>query len=380
MHAVDSSRAGNSRLEVRAPVTEEISRDRAMAVDSSVFSSCPAPYADGDAITLAHGGGGRLTNNLISEVFRAAFSSRGLDAQHDGAVCSIPAGRVAMTTDSYVVHPRVFPGGTIGTLAVNGTVNDLAMCGARPMYLSAGFVIEEGFRVSELRQIVGSMRDAARVAGVEIVTGDTKVVDRGKADGLFINTSGVGSIAGALKVGPSSVKPGDALIVSGDIGRHGIAIMAVREGLEFETTIESDCAPVHDVVMDLLEEGVEFHCLRDLTRGGLATALVEISSVAGRALSLDEAAIPVDVQVAAACEILGLDPLYVACEGRFVCFCPDAQARKAVEVMRRHAVSAEATCAGWVGDSATPRVVLNRQIGSTRVLDLLSGEQLPRIC
>jgi hydrogenase expression/formation protein HypE len=313
-------------------------------------------------------------------VFMPAFGNPALNARHDAAALDLAGARLAFTTDSYVVRPLFFPGGDIGTLAVNGTVNDLAMAGARPVALSAGFILEEGLPIETLARIVRSMQAAAAAAGVAIVTGDTKVVDRGKADGVFINTAGIGLVAAAARIGPDAVRPGDAIILSGDIGRHGIAIMAVREGLAFETAIESDCAPLADAVLDLVQAGVAIRCLRDLTRGGLASALNEIAAGAGRRILVDEQRIPVREDVQGACELLGFDPLYVANEGRFVAFVPDSDADRAVAILRRHPVGAGSGRIGTVQDAADPIVVLRSRLGSTRIVDMLSGEQLPRIC
>jgi hydrogenase expression/formation protein HypE len=285
-----------------------------------------------------------------------------------------------MTTDSYVVRPLVFPGGDIGSLAVNGTVNDLAMCGARPAFLSAAFILEEGLETALLGRIVASMRDAARAAGVRIVTGDLKVVDRGKADGVFIATSGVGSIVTPSAIEPQAVRPGDVVILSGDVGRHGIAVMAAREGLGFEPPVASDCASVAAPSLALLDAGVEVHCLRDLTRGGLAGGLVEIAETSGLAIAIDERKVAVSEPVATACEILGLDPLHVANEGRFVAFVAPGDADRAIAILRGHAVSAGAVAIGAVAPGPAGRVSARGLIGGTRVLDMLSGEQLPRIC
>jgi hydrogenase expression/formation protein HypE len=274
----------------------------------------------------------------------------------------------------------VFPGGDIGTLAVNGTVNDLAMCGARPRFVSAGFILEEGLPMDTLWRIVSSMRTAAEAAGVTIVTGDTKVVDRGKGDGLYINTAGIGVIEHAQVIAPMSVRAGDVVLLSGDLGRHGMAVMAVREGLAFESTIESDCAPLAAPVLDLLDAGIAVHCLRDLTRGGLASALVEIAQASGLHIRLEEPAIPVREDVRGACELLGFDPLYVANEGRFVAFVPAADADRARRRLAAHSVSGGATPIGVVSDQPAGMVTLRTALGTTRVVDLLSGEQLPRIC
>ncbi len=344
---------------------------------------CPLPLREYPQVLLAHGGGGRLMHKLI-DGFLEAFRSSKLEEHHDGAVLPLPDGtRLAFTTDSYVVSPLVFPGGDIGKLAVYGTVNDLAMCGARPLYLSVGLILEEGLPMETLWQIVASMREAAGRAGVEIVTGDTKVVDKGKGDGLFVNTAGIGLVPPGVSIGPRRVGPGDAVLLSGDIGRHGIAILAVREGLEFETRIESDCAPLHGLVRKLLDAGVEVHCLRDLTRGGLASALVEIAQSARVQIELDEGAIPVRPDVRAACEVLGLDPLYVANEGRFVAVVAARDAEQALRLLREDPLGEDAQLIGHVrasDDDLQGLVTLKTEIGATRVVDLLSGEQLPRIC
>ncbi|MFZ0734835.1 MAG: hydrogenase expression/formation protein HypE [Candidatus Sulfotelmatobacter sp.] len=343
--------------------------------------SCPVPRVADDRIVLAHGGGGRLTHQLIEKIFMPAFSNAMLEQRHDGAVLPINGTRLAFTTDSFVVRPLIFPGGNIGDLAVNGTVNDLAMCGARPLYLSAGFILEEGLEMETLRTIVSSMHDAAANANVKLVTGDTKVVDKGKGDGIFINTSGIGVIEANVKISisPASVQPGDVVIVSGDLGRHGIAILSVREGLEFESPILSDCANVWPPVEALLNAGIDVHCLRDLTRGGLATTLNEIASDRNVCIKLDETSMPVNEVVQGACEILGLDPLYVANEGRFAVFVPAAQADAALEIMKKVPVSEGAVRVGKV-EEGPGIVVLQSRIGGNRVVDMLSGEQLPRIC
>jgi hydrogenase expression/formation protein HypE len=341
---------------------------------------CPVPLSDYPRVLLAHGGGGRLMKRLIDEVFRPAFRNPLLDLQHDGAILPANPHRLAFTTDSYVVRPLFFPGGDIGTLAVNGTVNDLAMCGARPLYLSASFVMEEGLPIEMLRHVVMSMKRAAEAAGVLIVTGDTKVVDRGKGDGLYLNTSGVGTLEHGLSIGPTSVRRGDAVILSGDIGRHGMAVMSVREGLAFETPIASDCAALADSVVALIAAGVEVRCLRDATRGGLAAALVEIAETGRVRIHVEEAAILVDGPVRGACEVLGLDPLYVACEGRFVAFVTADQADLAVSVLQRHLVSAGACRIGVVEAEADGLVTMTSSVGTRRVIDLPTGELLPRIC
>jgi hydrogenase expression/formation protein HypE len=341
---------------------------------------CPVPLSDHPHVLLAHGGGGRLMMRLIDEVFRPAFRNPFLDRRHDGAVLPASPHRLAFTADAYVVRPLFFPGGDIGTLAVNGTVNDLAMCGARPLYLSASFVVEEGLPVETLRRVAASMRGAADLAGVQIATGDTKVVDRGKGDGLYLSTSGVGAIEHELTIGPAAARPGDAVILSGDVGRHGMAVLAVREGLAFETPIASDCAPLAEPVLALLTGGVEVHCLRDATRGGLAAVLVEIAETAGLRVHIEESAIPVAEPVRGACEVLGLDPLHVACEGRFVAFVPGDQADRAVTVLREFSVSAGACRIGTVEARGDGTVTMTSSVGTRRIIDLPAGELLPRIC
>ena len=346
---------------------------------------CPVPLDDHATVQLAHGGGGRLMRALIEGMFLPAFGSGGGAREkrtppHDSAVLELDGARLAFTTDTFVVSPLFFPGGDIGRLAVFGTVNDLAMAGARPLWLSAGFILEEGVPLETLRRVVESMQRAAEESGVRIVTGDTKVVDRGKGDGVFINTAGVGLVPPGVEISPGRVAPGDAVILSGDLGRHGIAVMSVREGLRFEGALETDCAPLAEVVAALVAAGGEVHCLRDLTRGGLAAALNEIADHAGVGVELDEAAIPVAEPVAGACELLGLDPLYVANEGRLVAIVPPEAAEGTLQIMRRHAVAAEAAVVGMVTDAHPGTVELRGPLGGGRIVDLLSGEQLPRIC
>lgn len=342
--------------------------------------SCPIPIQQHPHVLMAHGGGGRLMHQLLDKLFGPAFANPLLDSRHDSAQFEVPPGRLAVTTDSYVVRPLFFPGGDIGSMAVYGTVNDLAMSGARPLYLSVAFIIEEGLPMETLWRVVCSMRDAAKRCAVQIITGDTKVVDKGKGDGLFVNTSGIGIIGHALDITSKNVQPGDAVLVSGDLGRHGMAIMAVREGLQFESTIESDSAPVHQSVLALVEAGVEIHCLRDLTRGGLGSALNEIAEVAQVKIAVEEKLIPVREDVHAACEILGLDALHVANEGRFVAFIPAKDSERALQIMRAHDVSAGSALIGTVEKKSEPMVVLKSRIGANRILDMPSGEQLPRIC
>ena len=349
--------------------------------DAKPFTvQCPVPASDTGFVQLAHGGGGKLMHDLLERMVLPVLGNSILESRHDGAVLDVNGPRLAFTTDSYVVRPLFFPGGDIGALSVNGTVNDLAMCGARPLYLSAGLILEEGLPLDSLNRVLVSMRHAAEAAGVQFVTGDTKVVDKGSGDQIFVNTAGIGVLEHALRIAPTQVCPGDAILLSGDVGRHGIAVMAVRQGLEFETTIESDCAPVAQPVLALLNAGFEVHCLRDLTRGGLATALVEIAETARLSMAIDESLVPVEEDVQGACEILGFDSLYLANEGRFVVFLPASQAADALEVLRIHPVSSKAVLIGAVGENAAATVTLRSRIGTSRVLDMLTGEQLPRIC
>ena len=327
-------------------------------------------------VQMAHGSGGTVMHKLLESLFLPAFANPLSAVQHDGAVFAVNGARLAFTTDSFVVHPLFFPGGDIGSLAVNGTVNDLAMCGAKPLYLSAGFILEEGLPLETLRAVVESMRQAAAEAGVCIVTGDTKVVDKGRGDGLYINTAGVGVIDHARTIAPQAVCVGDAIILSGDVGRHGMAVMAVREGLEFESPILSDCAPLVAPVQSLLGADIDLHCLRDLTRGGLASGLVEIATTAKLHLHIQEQAVAVDEAVRGACEILGLDPLYVANEGRFIAFVGPQDVERTLETLGNQARHIGEV----VSAHAHGLVTLRSTIGATRIIDMLSGEQLPRIC
>jgi hydrogenase expression/formation protein HypE len=351
-----------------------------MEPNKNFAPACPVPISQYPHVLLAHGGGGKLMHQLIGKMFLTAFGNPPPGTQHDSAVVDWAGKKLAFTTDSYVVRPLFFPGGDIGSMAVHGTVNDLAMSGARPVYLSAAFIIEEGLPMDTLWRVVCSMRNAAQRCGVQIITGDTKVVDKGKGDGLFINTAGIGVVEHPLVIAPKSVRPGDTVLVSGDLGRHGMAIMAVREGLQFESAIESDSAPVHELVLELLKAGIEIHCLRDLTRGGLASALNEIAEGAGVRIEIVEKSVPVREDVHAACEMLGLDPLHVACEGRLVAFIAARDAERALQIMSRHAVGAGSAVIGGVAESSAPIVTLKSAIGVNRILDMPSGEQLPRIC
>lgn len=343
--------------------------------------SCPIPIDEKQVITLAHGGGGKSTNQLIQQIFLPAFSNGPLNKLHDGALLDIPESKIVFTTDSYVVQPLFFPGGDIGKLAVTGTLNDLAVCGAKPRYLSCSFILEEGFLQSDLKRIVESMQKEAAANGVHIVTGDTKVIERRTGSNLFINTSGIGISMVDYPIDPLQIRRGDSIIISGDIGRHGMAIMSEREGFEFSTPLMSDCASLVPLVEALIREGIEVHCLRDLTRGGLATALVELAESSQKEFIVEEKSIEVSPAVDSACEILGIDPLYVANEGRLVAFVPEAMAKKALNIMQQCPAGEHATIIGKVvGDSTTPCAILNNSFGTARYLYRLVGDQLPRIC
>jgi hydrogenase expression/formation protein HypE len=343
-------------------------------------SSCPLPLADYPTVVLAHGGGGTLSRQLIETVFLGSYGNDTLRLLHDGAVMEV-AGRIAFSTDSYVIQPPFFPGGNIGSLAVHGTINDLAMCGAMPLALSAAWILEEGLPMEDLWRIACAMRDAAAAAGVPIVTGDTKVVDRGKADRVFINTTGIGIVPPGVHIAPERVAPGDVIIASGYIASHGIAIMSIREGLEFETPVETDSAPLHELVRALLHAaGDALHALRDPTRGGVASALNEVAAAAASGMVIEEAALPVREEVRGACEILGLDPLYVANEGKLIAFVRHDRADEALACLRAHPLGRDAAIIGRVVHDHPGRVVMRSRIGGSRVVDMLSGEQLPRIC
>jgi hydrogenase expression/formation protein HypE len=347
---------------------------------SSVSPSCPIPITEYERIVLAHGGGGTLSQQLIQKMFLSQFKNELLEPLHDGAVFTLNGSRFAFSTDSYVVNPIVFPGGTIGTLAINGTVNDLAMCGAQPMYLSAAFIIEEGLAMEELWNVVLSMKESAANAGVQLVTGDTKVVDRGKGDKLFINTSGIGVIPTGIDISPRNAALGDKIILSGSIAEHGIAIMSVREGLEFESEIRSDCAPLNDLVAAMLRTSRNIHVLRDPTRGGVATVLNEIAAQSNAGIAIREQSILVKESVRGACEILGLDPLYVANEGKLIAFVPSDEADCVLATMRSHPLGCDASIIGVVVEDHPGRVVMESSIRGNRIVDMMSGEQLPRIC
>jgi hydrogenase expression/formation protein HypE len=345
--------------------------------------ACPAPLQQRDRIVLGHGSGGRLSAELLRDVFLPLFSNPVLDRMDDQAIVEIGGARVAFTTDSFVIQPLFFPGGDIGSLAVHGTVNDLAMGGARPLFLSAGFILEEGFSTEALRRIASSMAAAAAAVGVSIVTGDTKVVERGKGDGVFINTTGIGIVPAGVRLSASKARPGDRVLLSGAIGDHGIAILCKREGLEFETEIQSDSAALHNLVAAMLAVSPApnaIRCLRDPTRGGVSSALNEIAAQSRVSIQIEESSIPLREEVRGACELLGLDPLYVANEGKLLAVVAPEAAGDILAAMRRDPLGAEAAIVGTVGDASAGLVTMRTAFGSTRIVDMLAGDQLPRIC
>jgi hydrogenase expression/formation protein HypE len=331
-------------------------------------------------IILGHGSGGKLSAELIESLFLPAFTNEYLSPLGDQAVININGTRIAFTTDSYVVNPIFFPGGSIGDVSVNGTVNDLAVGGARPLYISAGVILEEGMPMEELERIVSDMQTACKRAGVQLVTGDTKVVEKGKGDKIFINTSGIGIIEDDVVIDPKNVQPGDMIIVNGNIGEHGIAIMSVREGLEFETAVESDTAPLNHLIGDMLNISKKIRWMRDPTRGGLASSLNELARASNKGIILNESDIPVPESVRAACEILGLDPLYVANEGKLLAVVSPGEAFNIVDAMHKNPLGKNARIIGEVVDDHHGYVLLKTLIGGTRIVDMLAGEQLPRIC
>ncbi len=351
-----------------------------MSLPSFDAWTCPVPLNNYPNIVMGHGAGGRMTNDLIRHLFAAEFKNPVLGQMADSATIPVSGERLAFTTDSFVVSPLFFPGGDIGELAVNGTVNDLAMSGAAPLYLSAGFILEEGLPMETLGRVVHSMARACNEAGVQIAAGDTKVVNKGHGDGLYINTSGIGAIAPAIQIGPTRAEPDDVLLVSGTLGDHGIAVMSVREGLRFETEIRSDTQPLHRLVQSMLAAAPGIHCLRDLTRGGLAAVLNELAEASKVGVEFDETKVPVKGAVLAACEMLGLDPLFIANEGKLAAFVPEAQADKCLAAMRQHPYGQDAAIIGRVVSDHAGLVVAKTSVGGTRVVDLPAGELLPRIC
>ena len=339
----------------------------------------PVDFKNG-CVDLSHGGGGRAMAQLIDELFLRAFDNEWLRQANDQAAFTVPPGRLVMATDSHVVSPLFFPGGDIGCLSVHGTINDVAMSGAVPLYLAAGFILEEGFALADLKRIVDSMAAAAKDAGVPVVTGDTKVVEKGKGDGVFITTTGVGVVPEGVNISGDRARPGDRILVSGTIGDHGVAIMSLRENLSFETTIRSDTAALHGLVAAMIRAVPGIHCLRDPTRGGLATTLNELASQSGAGMLIDEAAVPVQRPVEAACEFLGLDPLYVANEGKLIAICAAADAERLLEAMRAHPLGRDAADIGEVVADPHHFVQMRTRFGGKRNVDWLTGDQLPRIC
>jgi hydrogenase expression/formation protein HypE len=350
-------------------------------IDPAVFSTCPVPPSQYERILLGHGSGGTLSNDLIRKVFLRGFDNQTLNRLEDQATLDLNGqAQIAFTTDSYVVKPLFFPGGDIGKLAVHGTVNDLAVGGAEPLFLSAAFILEEGLPLETLKRIVASMRQACDAAGVSLVTGDTKVVDRGKGDEIFITTSGVGVVPKDRTLSISNAKPGDCLILSGTIGDHGITIMSLREGIEFETVLESDTAPLTDLVRVMLKASPQIRCMRDPTRGGVSSALNELAQASGVGVEIDESTLPVRPEVKAACEMLGLDPLYVANEGKLIAAVAPEDAEKILAAMRLHPLGRNAAIIGKVVAEHQGMVLLKSLVGGTRVVTMIAGEQLPRIC
>jgi len=342
--------------------------------------TCPAPLPAGDKILLGHGSGGRLSAALLREVFLPAFHNPALAQLNDQAIVNVEGVRLAFTTDSFVVRPLFFPGGDIGSLAVFGTVNDLAMGGAEPLFLSAGFIIEEGLPLETLRRVVTSLRAAAQSDGVEVVTGDTKVVEKGKGDGLFINTSGIGRVPAGVNLSADQARPGDSILLSGTLGDHGIAILSQREGLEFDTPIASDLAPLHSLVAAMLGAAHSIRCLRDPTRGGLSSTLNEFAAQSRAGMVIEESAIPIREEVKGACELLGLDPLYVANEGKLVAVVAAEEADRLLAAMRGHPLGTNARIIGKVVEAHPGVVTMRTCLGTSRIVDMLAGDQLPRIC
>ena len=347
---------------------------------SALTISCPAPVIARDHISLGHGSGGKLSAELMRDVFLPAFRNATLERLEDQAVFAVSNGRMAFTTDSFVVKPLIFPGGDIGSLAVHGTINDLAMGGATPLFLSAAFIIEEGLPMETLRRIAESLGRAANACGVQVITGDTKVVDKGSGDGVFINTTGLGVVGEGIALSASEARPGDAVLLSGSIGEHGIAILAEREGLEFDSPVESDSAPLHTLVAEMLEVTHAIRCLRDPTRGGVSSSLNEIAAQSHVGILLDEETIPIREEVRGACEMLGLDPLYVANEGKLLAIVDPDVADDLVAVMRAHPLGRQACRIGTVREGDAGWVTMRTLFGTTRIVDMLAGDQLPRIC
>jgi len=342
--------------------------------------TCPIPFNENERITMAHGGGGKAMQKLIDSCIIETFDNQYLNEKNDSSVLPITNNKIAFTTDSFVIKPIFFPGGDIGSLAVIGTVNDLAVSGAEPRYISAAFIIEEGFLINDLFRIVKSMYETARKVGVEIVTGDTKVVEKGHGDGIYINTTGIGEFNITDLPSSKKIQEGDKIIINGDIARHGMAVMAAREGLEFESTIESDCEELSTIIKKLLDEGIRIHCMRDLTRGGLVSGLVEVIQQTNLSCIIEENKIFVKDEVNAACEILGLDPLYVANEGKFVMIIHQDDENKALKILHESNSGKHAVTIGQVAKTNPGNVLIKNFLGVTRYLEMINGEQLPRIC
>ncbi|HUA01273.1 MAG TPA: hydrogenase expression/formation protein HypE [Candidatus Aquilonibacter sp.] len=348
--------------------------------DVDVALNCPVPIAPAESILLGHGSGGRMSGDLLRNIVLPALQNPVLERLDDQAIVEIGGARVAFTTDSFVVKPLFFRGGDIGTLAVNGTVNDLAMGGAAPLFLSLALILEEGFPLDTLRRVMESIRVAAAIARVVVVTGDTKVVEKGSGDGLFVNTSGIGLVPPGVRLSADQARPGDRILLSGTIGDHGITILSQREGIEFESAIASDTAALHTLVADMLRESPGIRCLRDPTRGGLSSSLNEIAAHSGVGIELQESAIPIRDEVQGACEMLGLDPLYVANEGKLVAIVDPSAAGQVLDAMRQHPLGREAQMIGTVTEAHPGMVTMRTRFGTSRIVDLLSGDQLPRIC
>lgn len=344
------------------------------------YSGCPIPKSEYENILLAHGGGGKLTNSLIRRMFLDCFRNEFLETGHDGAILPVMNGEIAFSTDSFVVDPIFFPGGNIGDLAINGTINDLVCCGALPRYISLALILEEGFPVEDLWRVVTAIRDAALKAGVKIVTGDTKVVEKGKGDGIFINTTGIGTVLPDMHISAGRCRPGDVVLINGNVGDHGIAIMTARKGLGIDSAVKSDTAPLNMMMMDLFRKQIDIHMLRDPTRGGLASALNEICQSSGSGIALFENQLPVTDETRGACELMGFDPLYLANEGKILVILPEEHANQALSVMRSHAAGRESRIIGRVTEERTGMLHMETSIGTTRIIDMITGEQLPRIC
>ena len=351
-----------------------------VAVSRKMNLNCPIPKSDYETVLLAHGGGGKMTQQLIEKMFLPILGNEILDQGHDGALLPHIPGELAMTTDSFVVDPIFFPGGNIGDLAINGTVNDLVCCGADPIYVSLALILEEGFPMDDLRKIVGSINASARQAGVTVITGDTKVVERGKADKIFINTTGIGKVIPGLKISPANCRKGDVVILNGPIGDHGISIMAERAGITFDPPIKSDTASLNRMMLEVFHQEPDIHVLRDPTRGGLASSLNEICHASGMGIRLNEDQIQVSESVRGACELLGFDPLYVANEGKILVILPEKQAEQVLDIMTSYETGSSSRIIGHVTNDHNGLLYMETTIGSTRIIDMISGEQLPRIC